>query len=87
MIKLIQIIKYENSNTLEALWVKVKQITSTDEKGNEYIKDEETPVKCHAYDASQMDMLRADAAELGTPLTKYEPLIAEIESNIIPPFL
>ena len=85
MIKLIQIIKYENSNTLEALWVKVKQITSTDEKGNEYIKDEETPVKCHAYDASQMDMLRADAAELGTPLDEYEALISAVEACILPP--
>ena len=79
MKKLKQLIKYENANCLEATWVEVEQITSTDEDGNETTTDKEAPVKCHAYDGTQMDMLRADAEELGTPLTKYEPLIAEIE--------
>ena len=93
MIKLKQLIKYENENklenkiyiSLEATWVEVEQITTTDEEGNETITDKETPIKCHAYDGSQMDMLRADSAELGTPLDEYEALIAEVEANIVPP--
>ena len=85
MIKLSKLIKYENANALEATWVEVEQITTTDEDGNEVVTDKETPIKCHAYDGSQMDMLRADALELGTPPTEYEALIAEIEANIVPP--
>ena len=85
MTKLKQLIKYDNANALEATWVEVEQITTTDEDGNEVVTDKETPIKCRAYDGSQMDMLRADALELGTPPTEYEALIAEIEANIVPP--
>ena len=88
MIKLKQLIKYENANALEATWVEVEeveQITTTDEDGNEVVTDKETPIKCHAYDGTQMDMLRADALELGTSLEEYESLIAEVEANIVPP--
>ena len=94
MIKLKQLIQYptvtypdgtESRPTLEATWVEVEQITTTDEDGNEVVTDKETPIKCHAYDGSQMDMLRADALELGTPLIEYEALIVEVEANIVPP--
>ena len=88
MIKLSKLIKYENANALEATWVEVEeveQITTTDEDGNEVVTDKEIPIKCHAYDGSQIDMLRADAIELGTPLDEYEALIAEVEANIVPP--
>ena len=85
MIKLSKLIKYDNANALEATWVEVEQITTTDEDGNEVVTDKETPIKCHSYDCTQMDMLRADALELGTPLDEYEALIAEVEANIVPP--
>lgn len=85
MIKLSKLIKYDNANALEATWVEVEQITTTDEDGNEVVTDKEIPIKCHAYDGSQMDMLRADALELGTPLIEYEAFIVEVEANIVPP--
>ena len=85
MIKLSKLIKYENANALEATWVEVETITTTDEEGNAIETIEETQIKCHAYDCSQIDMLRADALELGTPLIEYEALIAEVEANIVPP--
>ena len=88
MIKLSKLIKYENANALEATWVEVEeveQITTTDEDGNEVVTDKETPIKCQSYDCTQMDMLRADALELGTSLEEYESLIAEVEANIVPP--
>ena len=85
MIKLSKLIKYDNANCIEATWVEVEQITSTDEDGNEVVTDKETPIKCQSYDCTQMDMLRADALELGTSLEEYESLIAEVEANIVPP--
>ncbi len=85
MTKLKQLIKYDNANALEATWVEVYEVVSTDEEGKEVITEKETAIKCHAYDGSQMDMLRADSAELGTPLDEYEALIAEVEANIVPP--
>ena len=85
MIKLSKLIKYDNANALEATWVEVEEITSTDEEGKEVITEKETAIKCHAYADVQMDMLRADSAELGTPLDEYEALIAEVEANIVPP--
>ena len=96
MIKLKQIIKYDNANVLEATWTEVTEeaikVPKKDEEGNaiegefvDEIQTKETQIKCHAYDGSQMDMLRADSAELGTPLDEYEALIAEVEANIVPP--
>ena len=80
MIKLSKLIKYDNANALEATWVEVEQITTTDEDGNEVVTDKEISIKCQSYDCTQMDMLRADALELGTPLTEYEALITEVEA-------
>ena len=99
MIKLKQIIKYDNANALEATWVEViteeyqSPIMETNDEGVEVdtgktetkTREIETVIKCHAYDGTQMDMLRADALELGTSLEEYESLIAEVEANIVPP--
>ena len=41
-------------------------------------------VKCHSYADVQMQMLRDDAAAMGTPLTDYEALIAEVIAGIVP---
>lgn len=64
----MQLIKYNNANCLEATW----------------ICENNGVVKCHAYADIQMDMLRADAKEMGTSLAEYEALIAEVEANIKP---
>lgn len=45
---------------------------------------QDTQVKCHSYADVQMDMLRADAKELGTPLDEHEALITIVESGIKP---
>ena len=99
MIKLTKLIKYDNANALEATWVEVtieeyqSPIMETNDEGVEVdtgktetkTREVETVIKCHAYDGTQMDMLRADALELGTSLEEYESLIAEVEANIVPP--
>jgi len=41
-------------------------------------------IKCVSYGPRAMHSLRADAAELGTPLDDYEDLIALVESKIVP---
>ena len=99
MIKLTKLIKYDNANALEATWVEVtieeyqSPIMETNDEGVEVdtgktetkTREIETVIKCHAYDGTQMDMLRADALELGASLEEYESLIAEVEANIVPP--
>ena len=45
---------------------------------------QDTQVKCHSYADVQMDMLRADAVELGTDLSAHDALIALVESRIVP---
>ena len=99
MIKLKQIIKYDNANALEATWVDVtteeyqSPIMETNNEGVEVdtgktetkTREIETVIKCHAYDGTQMDMLRADALELGTSLEEYQELIAEVEAAYTPP--
>jgi len=69
MIELVKILHFADSNSVEATWV--------DETG--------VQIKCHSYADVQMQMLRDDAREMGTPLDKYEELIALVESNIKPP--
>jgi hypothetical protein len=44
----------------------------------------EVQVKCHSYADCQMDMFRADVAELGGNIAEYETMISIVESNIIP---
>lgn len=44
----------------------------------------ERQIKCHSYADVQMQMFRDDAAQMGTPLTDYETLIAEVEAAIVP---
>lgn len=93
-----QLIKYPNVNVLEATWVEVTTeeyeapimvINETGveiDTGNTEIKTREieTVIKCHAYADVQMNMLRADAKEMGTSLAEHEDVIAEVEANIIP---
>lgn len=45
----------------------------------------ETQVKSHSYHPTQMDILRADALSFNTPLTEYDSLINQIETNYVEP--
>ena len=47
--------------------------------------DAETQVWCQSYHPTQIDMLRAKAAEYGTPLDEYEPMLAEWVATYVPP--
>lgn len=99
MIKLKQIIKYDNANVLEATWIEItteeyqSPITEVSDEGIEVdtgktetkTREVENIIKSHAYDATQMDMLRADSIELGTSLEEYQELIAEVEAAYTPP--
>lgn len=44
-----------------------------------------TQIKCVSYHPTQIDMLRADAAELGTNLTEHEALLADWVASYVPP--
>ena len=59
---------------LEATWIERTQDADT-----------ETQVWCQSYHPTQIDMLRAKAAEYGTPLDEYEPLLAEWVASYEPP--
>lgn len=45
----------------------------------------ETQLWCQSYHPTQIDMLRAKAAEYGTPLDEHEPLLAEWVASYEPP--
>lgn len=93
----LNLIKYDNANVLEATWAEVTTeesqapIMELNEDGKEADSEKtetreiKTQIKCHAYDGTQIDMLRADALELGTSLEEYEELIAEVEANVVLP--
>ena len=68
MIHVKQVIHFPDTNSVEVTWV--------DKDG--------VVIKCHSYADVQMDMFRADVAELGGNLSEYEELIALVESNIKP---
>ena len=66
-----------------------------DEEGNEVSPAEseriepgqvtKTQIKCVSYHPTQIDMLRADAVELGTDLTEHETLLADWVASYVPP--
>lgn len=60
-----QVIRYENATALEATWV--------DDAGN--------VLRCHAYDATQMDELRSD---LGPAAPQYEQIIQRCLDDYVP---
>lgn len=49
-----------------------------------WIEDEQQ-VKCVSYHPTQIDMLRADAAALGTDLTEHEDMLADLVASYVPP--
>ena len=60
-----QVIRYPNAPALEATWVDADGIV----------------LRCHAYDATQMDELRAD---LGADAPQYEPMIQQCLNDYTP---
>ncbi|MGB3069286.1 MAG: hypothetical protein WBC18_12095, partial [Ottowia sp.] len=47
--------------------------------------DGDTQVKCVSYHPTQIDMLRADAADMGTPLEDHEQQLADWVESYVPP--
>lgn len=47
--------------------------------------DGDTQVKCVSYHPTQIDMLRADAADVGTPLGDHEQQLADWVASYVPP--
>ena len=66
-----------------------------DEEGNEVSPAEpervepgqvtKAQVKCVSYHPTQIDMLRSDAAELGTDLTEHEDMLSDWVASYVPP--
>lgn len=50
-----------------------------------HVTTSEVQVKCHSYADCQMDMFRADVAELGGDLSEHEEMIALVLSDLRPP--
>lgn len=91
MKKLLTPILY-TSGWLEVTWVERTQAPDTEAPATESepARTEpgavtETQVWCQSYHPTQIDMLRAKAAEYGTPLDEYEPLLAEWVASYEPP--
>ncbi len=80
------------SGWLEVTWIERTQGPDTEVPATEFepARTEpgavtETQVWCQSYHPTQIDMLRAKAAEYGTPLDEYEPLLAEWVASYEPP--
>ena len=76
--KLKSVIRYPDTNSVEATWVEVIAPESTDAEGN-VTPAMERQVLCHSYADVQMDMLEAD---LGADLPEYAALIATVRAAI-----
>lgn len=94
MIILKQVIHYPDTNSVEATWVdeispESKEPDSIDQTNGAVIIGEvipavEIPVKRHSYADVQMDMFRADVAELGGDISNYEEMITDVIAGIKP---
>ena len=78
--KLKSVIRYPDTNSVEATWVEVVTPESTDAEGR-VIPAVERQVRCHSYADVQMDDL---AADLGDDAADYADLIALVKSKIVP---
>ena len=63
-----QVIRYPDTNSVEATWVDENDVV----------------IKCHSYADVQMDMFKADILNLGGDIAELEELTALVESNIKP---
>lgn len=70
----------DTTGWLEATWIERTQAAESEPGAVT-----ETQVWCQSYHPTQIDMLRAKAAEYGTPLDEYEPMLAEWVASYEPP--
>ena len=81
----------DSTGWLEATWVDVEQkpdkvIPATDSEPERIEKGGviETQIHCQSYHPTQIDMLRAKAAEYGTPLDEYEQMLSDWVNSYVP---
>lgn len=72
--KIKQVIHFPDTNSVEVTWFEETVDWSTGTK-------QETPVRCHSYADSQLDMLESD---LGADAAEYAELIAIVRAAIKP---
>lgn len=70
----------DTTGWLEATWIERTQAAESEPGAVT-----ETQVWCQSYHPTQIADLRAKAAEYGTPLDEYEPLLAEWVASYEPP--
>lgn len=90
MIKLKPLI-IDETGWLEATWVEVGKLPDVVIPATEYAPERieagykiETQVYCQSYHPTQIDMLRAKAAEYGTLLDEYEQMLSDWVSSYVP---
>lgn len=79
-----QVIRYPETNSVEATWIERTVTPAVGVEGEEGYQPEqvtEVQVRCHSYADVQMDMLEAD---LGADAAQYAELIATVRANIKP---
>lgn len=81
-------LKLDPTNWLEVTWFEV--ITLPQQEISDGIADiaprtQSVQVKCVSYHPTQIDMLRADAAALGTDLAEHETLLSDWVASYVPP--
>ena len=87
MSKLIQVIHYPDSNSVEATWAIQTIKPAVGIEGDEDYQAEKIDniiTRCHSYADVQMDMFRSDVAEFGGDISEHEEMIALVEANIKP---
>ena len=87
MNKLIQVIHFPETNSVEATW-SIQTITpAVGVEGDENYQPEKIDnqiTRCHSYADVQMDMFRSDVAEFGGDISEHEEMITLVEANIKP---
>ena len=76
------------TNWLEVNWLDVNVTPATyDEDGKEITQEvvSKKPVKSVSYHPTQLAMLQADAAEMGTDLTSHQELLDTWVASYVPP--
>lgn len=78
----------DSTNWLEATWsdvITLPQQEISDGIADTALRTQSVQVKCVSYHPTQIDMLRADAAALGTDLTEHETLLSDWVASYVPP--
>lgn len=87
MNKLIQVIHFPETNSVEATWAIQTIEPAVGVEGSDGYQPEKIDnqiTRCHSYADVQMDMFRSDVAEFGGDISEHETMIALVEANIKP---